>query len=304
MKIFVAGATGAIGRPLIAQLLTKGHNVFGLTHSQEKASYLAANGVTPIIADVLDGAAILKEVKLIQPEVIIDMLTSLPKVYNLQAMRQAAVQDRKVRLEGGSHLQKAGQSVGIKRYIVQSSAFWYAPGKDLATEKDSFAFDATPGIAAGTRTYAEIEKRVLEAKDFEGIALRFGFFYGPETWFAPDGNIADRVRQQDLYLSGGGHGKWNFVHVEDAAQGITAALTCPPGIYNLTNDTPVEMATWLPAYARWLGAPPPLERSSEEEERLNGADTLYYATQLRGASNAKAKQELGFQARPLEWLSA
>lgn len=304
VRVFVAGATGAIGFPLVNRLIAEGHEVFGMTHSRERAHQIKSLGASPIIADAFDAGAVMQGVKTAQPEVVIEMLTSLPKVYTPQAMRQAAEQDKKVRLAGGGNLQNAAQAAGVRRYIVQSSAFWYAPGMGLATEKDSFAFDATPAIAAGTKIYAEIERRVLEAQNLEGVALRFGFFYGPETWYAPDGNIADQVQHQQFYIVGGGQGVWNFVHVEDAAQGIVAALNCAPGIYNITNDAPSEMSVWLPAYARWLGAPAPLQMSNEEGQRINGPDSVYYATRLRGASNAKAKRELHFQPRPLEWLSA
>lgn len=303
MRIFIAGATGAIGRPLVRQLIGDGHDVFGMTHSQERAHQIADLGACPVIADALDVSAIIQGIKKAQPEVIIDMLTALPKVYTPQAMREAAEWNRKVRCEGGSHLLTAAQMTGVRRYIAQSSAFWYASGPGLANEEASFAFDATPGIAVGTRIYADIEKRTFEVKNLEGVALRFGFFYGPGTWFASNGNMADQVRQQRVYIVGGGQGVWNFVHVEDAAKAVAAALSCMPGVYNITDDSPIKQAVWLPAYARWLGAPPPLERSSEEEEHINGLDSVYYATKLRGASNAKAKRELNFQPRPLEWLS-
>lgn len=303
MRIFIAGATGAIGNPLVNRLLAEGHEVFGMSRSKERAQQIAVLGATPVIADALNATSVLEAVKLAQPEVIIEMLTSLPKVYTPQAMKEAGELDKKLRIEGGANLQKSAEMMGVRRYMIQSSAFWYAPGSGLANEETPFAFNASPGISAGTKVYAEIEKRVLQAKNIEGVALRFGFFYGPGTWYASDGNMADQVRSRSYHLVGGGHGIWSFVHVEDAARGIAASLNCAPGAYNITNDTPVKLSTWLPAYARWLGAPPPPTRTIEEELRINGPDSVYYATQLRGASNAKAKKVLSFLPRPLEWLS-
>ncbi len=303
MRIFIAGATGAIGQPLVARLLADGHEVFGMSRSKERAQQILDLGATPIIADALNATSILEAVKFVQPEVIIEMLTSLPKVYTPQAMREAKDLNKKLRIEGGANLQKAAQIVGTKRYMVQSSAFLYGPGPGLANEEAPFAFNASPGIAEGVKVYAEIEKRVLQAENIEGVALRFGFFYGPGTWYAPDGNMADQVRSKSYHIVGEGHGIWNFVHVGDAANGVALALHGKPGAYNITNDTPLKLSVWLPAYARWLGAPSPPKRTVEEELRINGPDSVYYAMQLRGASNAKAKEELGFLPRPLEWMS-
>jgi len=303
-KIFVAGATGAIGQPLVSKLVADGHTVFGMSRSKERAHQITKLGAIPVIADALNEASIARGVKEAKPEIVIEMLTSLPKEYTPQAMQAASKHNTKIRVEGGANLQNAAEAVGVKRYIIQSSAFWYAPALDLASEDSSFAFDASPGISAGTKEYTQIENRVLQSKNIEGVALRFGFFYGPGTWYASDGNMADQVRNKTYPIVGGGDGIWNFVHVNDAAAGIALALNCLPGVYNITNDTPVKVSLWLPAYARWLGAPPPLTRTIEEELQLNGPDSVYYATQLRGASNKKAKKQLGFSPRPLEWLSA
>lgn len=303
IRVFVAGATGAIGNPLLIQLIADGHKVFGMSRSKDRAQQIANLGATPVIADALNESSVLEAVKLVQPEVIIEMLTSLPKVYTPQAMKEAGELDKKLRREGGANLQKAAQIMGVRRYIIQSSAFWYAPGPGLAKEETPFAFDASPGISEGTNVYAEIEKRVLQANAIEGVALRFGFFYGPGTWYASDGNMADQVRNSSYHIVGDGSGVWSFVHVDDAAKGISAALNCPIGTYNVVDDTPLSLSKWLPSYARWLRAPSPPTRTVEEELFINGPDSVYYATQLRGASNAKAKKELHFHPRPLEWAN-
>jgi 2-alkyl-3-oxoalkanoate reductase len=304
VRIFVAGATGAIGRPLIAQLHGLGHDVVALTRSSEKAQTLAAQGVEPAIADVFDADAVRAAVKSAQPEVVIEQLTALPKTYTAESMSAAAVPNNRIRLEGGANVLKAAQAAGVRRYLRQSIAFWAVSGAGLADEETPLAFDASPTIADGTRTVSEIERRLLETPNLEGIALRYGFFYGPDTWFAPDGDVARQVRQQQFPIVGNGKGVWSWIHVEDAANATVAALERgnPGGIYIITDDRPLEVREWLSAYARWLSAPPPPQISVEDALQIGGADAVYYGTQMPGASNAKAKRELEFQPRPLEWM--
>lgn len=195
VRIFVAGATGAIGRPLIAQLHSLGHDVVALTRSSEKAQTLAAQSVEPAIADVFDADAVRAAVTRAQPEVVIEQLTALPKTYTAESMSAAAALNNRIRLEGGANVLKAAQVAGVRRYLRQSIAFWAVSGAGLADEKTPLAFNASPTIANGTRTVSEIERRLLETPNLEGIALRYGFFYGPDTWFAPDGDVAQQVRQ-------------------------------------------------------------------------------------------------------------
>ncbi len=302
MRIFVAGATGAIGRPLIAQLHGLGHDVIALARSSEKAQTLAAQSVEPAIADVFDADAVRAAVKSAQPEVVIEQLTALPKTYTSESMSAAAALNNRIRLEGGANVLKAAQAAGVRRYLRQSIAFWAVSGAGLADEETPLAFDASPTIADGTRTLSEIERRLLETPNLEGIALRYGFFYGRDTWFAPDGDVAEQVRQQQFPIVGNGEGVWSWIHVEDAANATVAAIERGnPGIYLITDDRPLEVREWLSAYARWLNAPPPPQVSVEDALQI-GADAVYYGTQMRGASNAKAKRELEFQPRPLEWM--
>lgn len=301
MKILIAGATGAIGKPLIKLLSEQKHTTYGITQSASKAEFLKQAGAKPVILDVLNGSEVTSTVKDIQPDIVIDMLTRLPTEYTPKALQEAAPMDAKIRLEGGAHLLEAAEANGVKRYISQSSAFWYAPGSGLAVENDSLAIHATPGIAAGVKNYLEIERRTLNA-NLEGIPLRFGFFYGPGTWFYPEGNIGDQVRNKQFPLIGKSEGYWNFVHIEDAAQAIVLALNAKPGIYNIVNDQPSQLKQWLPAFARFIGAEKPPQVTEEEGVQLLSADAVYYATQLRAATNDKAKRELNFMPRPFEWL--
>jgi nucleoside-diphosphate-sugar epimerase len=303
MKIFIAGGTGAIGRPLISQLLAKGHAVAVLTRSPEKAQSLATQGIEPALADVFDADAVKAVVKRAQPDVVIEQLTALPKTYTRESMSAAAPFNRRIRLEGGANMMAAAQAAGVRRYLRQSVAFYAIPGRELADEETPLAIDASPAVAEDARVLSEIEHRLLGNRNLEGIVLRYGFFYGPGTWFTPDGDVAEQVRQQRFPIVGSGDGVWSWLHIEDAAVAtVAAAERGNPGIYLVTNDQPLAVRQWLPAFAKWLNAPPPPQISVEDALKASGADAVYYGTQMRGASNAKAKRELNFQPRPLEWI--
>jgi nucleoside-diphosphate-sugar epimerase len=303
VKIFVAGGTGAIGRPLLAELLVKGHAVVALTRSPEKAETLVEQGIEPAVADVFDTDALKAAVSRAQPEVVIEQLTALPRTYTRQSLTAAADFNTRIRVEGGANVLAAAQAAGVRRYLRQSIGFWAVPGLGLADEETPLAFDASPYVAADARIVTELEKRLLGSQNIEGIALRYGFFCGPGTWFNPDGDVARQVRQQQFPIVGSGEGVWSWLHIEDAAIAtVAAAERGNPGIYLIANDQPLAVREWLPAFARWLNAPPPPQVSVEDVLRTNGADAVYYGTQMRGVSNAKAKRDLTLQPRPLEWV--
>lgn len=303
MKVFVAGATGAIGRPLISALIAAGHDVIGMTSSARGLRTIEEGGAEGVVANALDARAVTAAMQRLRPEAVIEELTSLPKHYTPEEMRAAADRDRIVKLEGGHNVHIAAKAAGARRYLVQSTGFFYAPGPGLATEADSLALNASPAVSANVQTYLQIERRVLNAPDLEGVALRYGFFYGPGTWFTAGGDIANQVQERKYPIVGSGHGVWSWVHVEDAAAATVASLECDPGIYNIVDDDPSQLSVWLPAFAVTVGAPEPPRISEEEALRIAGPDSVYYATQLRGASNGKAKRELGFAPRRLEWLA-
>jgi nucleoside-diphosphate-sugar epimerase len=303
MRVFIAGATGAIGRPLLTQLLTQGHEVTALTRSSEKAQMLAKQGVEAAIADVFDIYAVKAAVLKAQPEVVIEQLTALPKTYTRESMTAAAAFNTRIRLDGGANVLAAAQAAGVRRYLRQSIAFWAIPGFGLADEDTPLALGASPAVAADARVVTELEGHLLEASGLEGIVLRYGFFYGPGTWFAPDGDVANQVRQQQFPIVGNGEGVWSWLHIEDAAIATTAAIERGnPGIYLIADNQPLKVREWLPVYARWLNAAPPPQVSIEDALQIGGADAVYYGTQMRGVSNAKAKRELNVQPRSLEWL--
>ena len=305
MKIFVAGGTGAIGRPLIAELLAKGHTLVALTRSPEKAQALVQQGIEPAIADVFDTDAVKAVVRRAQPEVVIEQLTALPKTYTRESMSSAATLNNRIRLEGGANVLTAAQAAGVRRYLRQSVAFYAIPGPGLANEDTPLAFDASPAVAAGAREVTELEHRLLRNPNIEGIVLRYGFFYGPGTWFNPDGDVARQVRQQQFPIVGNGDGVASWLHIEDAAEATAAAAERgSPGIYLVANDKPLAAREWLPMFARWVDAPPPPHISVDDALKAGGADAVYYGTQMRGVSNAKAKRELNFHPRPLEWVES
>jgi nucleoside-diphosphate-sugar epimerase len=301
MKVLIAGATGAIGKPLLSRLGDAGHEIFALVRSREADDTRNKSHVHELVADALDAASVLDAVRQTKPDAIINELTSLPKHYTPEEMSAAAERDKQVRMKGNANLLAAARTANCRRYVLQSTAFWYAPGPGLADESASFALDASPGIAAGCSVYAALEAAVHDS-GLDAVLLRYGFFYGPGTWFSREGDVGDQVRRREMPVIGKGEGIWNWVHIDDAAAATCAALSAEPGVYNVVNDEPVPQSVWLPAFAKFINAPEPPTVSDEEALREYGPDTVYYATKLRGASNRKARGALAFSPRPLEWL--
>jgi 2-alkyl-3-oxoalkanoate reductase len=301
MNIFVAGASGAIGRPLIVELVRRGHTVTGMTRSDAGAETLAALGATAVRISAFDAPAVERALRESRAEVVIDELTSLPR--HPSELAAALPGDRKLRLEGGGNLHRAARACGVRRYIQQASGFFLQAGSGLADESEGMALDASPGVAASARTYTELESRALNAADIEGVALRYGFFYGPGTWYEREGAAAEQVRRREIPIIGAGEGVWSWIHIDDAALATAAALTIPPGVYHIVDDTPSPVSRWLPAFARYVGAPEPPRITEQQARERAGEDAVYYGTKLRGAANAKAKLTFGFAPRPSEWLN-
>jgi nucleoside-diphosphate-sugar epimerase len=301
MRILIAGATGAIGRP-VRHLRANQHEVFALTRSANSVSASAEIGAEAVIADALDAAAVKAAVGRIRPDAVINELTALPRHYTPAEMKTAAERDRKVRVEGNINLLAALRDAGVRRYLLQSSGFWYAPGAGLADEAVLFISSASPGVQASASTYLELEARASATSGIEFVALRYGFFHGPGTWYTLEGDVAGQVRQRQVPIIGEGHGVYSFVHIDDAAGATAAALECRPGAYNIVDGNPSPQHLWLTAFACAAGAPAPPRLTEEEALRASGPDAVYYATRLRGASNEKAARELEFRPRPLEWI--
>ena len=302
MRVFVAGASGAIGEPLIAELLERGHFVVGMTTSEARAKNLEGQGAEAVIVDAFDASAVEAALRRSKAEVVVDELTSLPKAQS--DIPKYAAGDRKLRIEGGGNLFRAALSTGVRRYLQQSSGFFLKAAGMLADESCPLDVNASPSVAASARTYAELEARVFSSSAIEGVALRYGFFYGPKTWYFPGEAAANMVMRQQNAVVGRGEGLASFVHIHDAAIATVSLLTAQPGVYNLVDDCPSPQAKWLPAFAKFLGAPPPPIMSEAEATAIAGEDAVYYATKLSGASNAKARRILGWKPRRLEWLEA
>ncbi|MFT8369437.1 MAG: NAD(P)-dependent oxidoreductase [Acetobacter papayae] len=300
MKILVAGASGALGRPLITRLRDAGHEVWGLANRVESLETIEAHGGHPIKANALDRSGLFAVLEQIRPDVVIDQLTSLPASPFDLPNRLAA--DRQLRLEGGGNLFDAAQAWKVKRYIQQSCGFYLDGNDTLATETSPLRIHAPGNIGESARMYAALEKRVLTATGMEGIALRYGFFYGPGTWYWPDGAFSTHMKNGDVALMGAGSSVFSFIHVDDAAQATIAALTAPVGLYNVVDDQPTRFCDWLPAYARWAKAPPPASLPLQDALRLAGEEGVYYQNSLTGACNRKAKENLNLSPRPQPWF--
>jgi len=304
MKVFLAGSTGAIGRPLAAALAASGHQVTGTTRSERGRVFLTGLGVTPVILDALNAEAVQAAIKRSSPDVVIDQLTALPTRYRRDELLIAFEPNRRLRIEGGANLLKAAEAAGVQRYIVQSGGFLAAPGVGLADESTPFAVDGPPGVAANARMYEEIERRATQSASLDAVILRYGIFYGPGTWFNRDGDIVDQLRSRMFPIVGAGEGVWSFIHVEDAASATVASINGAPGVYNIADDQPIALRDWLPAFADSVGAPRPGTITEADALQAAGPEFVYYAMRLRGASNAKARGKLDFQPRRLPWLDA
>jgi nucleoside-diphosphate-sugar epimerase len=263
---------------------------------------LAEMAVQGLIGDARDAAAVQAAIARVRPDAVINELTSLPRHYTPAEMRAAAQRDSGVRRERNINLLAGMRESGVRRYVLQASGFFYAPGPGLADESSPLAVDASPGVAASARTYVELESAAFRASEIDCVAMRYGFFYGAGTWYTNAGDMGEQVRRQKVPVIGAGQGVSSFVHIEDAASATIAALECAPGVYNIVDDDPSKQRVWLPAFARACGAPEPLQITEQEALATSGADSVYYATRLRGASNEKARHELNFRPRPLEWL--
>ena len=301
MRVFVAGASGAIGRPLVAELIRQGHQVTGISRRASSLDHLAKLGATILEVDVFNAAAVERAVRESQAEAIIDELTSLPA--DPAEIGKSLPGDRKVRIEGGGNLHRAAQAAGVRRYLQQASGFFLKAASGLATESDPLAIDAGGSVSFSANSYTELEERLFSTAQPAGTALRYGFFYGPGTWYHREGAAADQVRKGEFPVIGEGSAVWSWVHVEDAAIATVAALTAEPGVYNVVDSDPLPVSQWLPQFCRWVEAPPPPHVTVEQALAIAGPDAVYYGTKLCGASNEKARKVLNFSPRRLEWLA-
>lgn len=295
MRVFLAGATGVLGRRLVPQLLSAGHDVIGLARSEAGAHRVRDLGGEPAMADALHAEGLREAVTQANPEVVVNQLTRLPMRVNPRRAHRDLAATNRLRREATPTLVEAAEAAGAHRVISQSVAFAYRPeGPDLATEDEPLFRNPPRAFAGSVDALRALERATLDSPDVEGVVLRYGYFYGPGTAYAVDGPFARAVRRRRLPIVGRGEGVFSFLHVDDAAAATVAALEGPPGVYNVVDDDPTPYAVWLPRFAELLRAPPP-RRVPRLLGRLGGGRYgVYLTTMQRGASNAEARAKLGW----------
>src|SRR5919112_3002805 len=304
MRVFVAGATGAIGKQLVPRLVEAGHEGHGMTRSESEQAMLQELGAVPVVADALDPDQVAEAVGRARPEVIVHQLTAIGEVDMRHFDRDFAPTNR-LRTEGTDHLLSAGQAVGVRRFVAQGVGGYGAyarTGGAVKSEEDPL--DATPAreMRETQAAIRHLEDAVLGARWTEGIVLRYGTFYGPGTSLAPGEEQFELVRRRKFPLVGDGGGVWSFIHVADAAEAtLTAVEHGSRGVYNVVDDDPAPVAEWLPALAQTLGAKKPMRVPRFVGRLFAGEAGAVMMTELRGASNAKAKRELAWRPAHPSW---
>ena len=301
MRVFVAGASGVIGRSLVPRLIAAGHEVTGMTRSEARAEEVRASGAEAAVVDVFDADALRAAVERASAEVLVHELTSLPDRIDFRKEDTYAATNR-VRTEGTRNLMDAARAAGARRFVSQSIAFAYRmDGEGLKTEDDALLDDAPGAFGSGVSALREMEEMVLAG---DGLVLRYGFFYGPGTYYGDDGTSTEDVRRRRLPIVGKGSGTFSFIHVDDAADATVAAVERgAPGVYNIVDDEPAPMKEWVPVFAQAAGAKPPRRVPVWLARFAAGKDVSNFAVDLRGASNDKAKRELGWQPAHPSWRS-
>jgi len=296
MRVFVAGATGAIGRPLLPRLLAAGHEVTAMTRSAEKAHALRRDGVDAVIADAFDADGVRAAVVAARPEVVVNQLTDLPAAIDPRKYEQAMVGTSRLREEATPILARAAQAAGARRLVSQSVSFLLRPDGARVVDEDAPVWDPPPPSATGAlRSTMALEHTTLEAEGLEGLVLRYGFFYGPGTTYAPDGHSSGEIARRRFPIVGTGTGLTSFVHVDDAADATVLALDRgrPRTILNVTDDLPVAAREWIPAMAAALGAKKPRHVPLWLAKLVVGPMAVTMVDGP-GQSNARARDQLGW----------
>ena len=304
MKVFVAGATGVIGRRLVPMLVERGHEVVGTTRTPSKLDRLVQLGAEPALLDAPDAQAVKNAMAQAEPDVVVHQLTAIPAVVNPRRLDRDFELTNLLRTQGTDHLLDAARAVGVRRVVAQSFAMWaYArTGGAIKTEDDPIETDPPESVRNTLAAIMHVEEVVVGSPDLEGIALRYGGFYGPGTSLGAGAPMLDLVRKRRLPIVGDGGGIWSFIHVDDAASATVAAVERgDPGIYNVTDSDPATVATWLPVLADALDAAPPRRVPAWLVRPFLGEAGVAMMTQVRGASNAKAMRDLGWNLRFPSW---
>ena len=306
MKVFVAGATGAVGKRLLPMLVARGYDVTGSTRSADKAGWIRSVGAKPVVVEALDRSAVMQAVVRAEPGVVVHELTGLVGVKSFKKFDDEFALTNRLRTDGLDYLLEAARAAGVKRFVAQSYGNWNYERAGSRVKSENDPFDPNP--PANQRKTLEaivyLERTVTAAPGMDGIVLRHANHYGPGTSFAlDDGDLLALIRKRQLPVIGDGAGVWSFIHVDDLAEATIAAIERgePGGIYNIVDDEPVEAATWIPGLAEAVGAKPPRHVPVWLGRLAAGEVGVSMMTQIRGTSNAKAKRELGWQPRYRTW---
>jgi 2-alkyl-3-oxoalkanoate reductase len=307
MRVFVAGASGAIGGRLVPMLVEAGHTVVAMTRAADKADAIRASGAEPVLADALDADSVGAAVRAAEPEAVVHQLTALSSMTgNPRKFAEDFALTNRLRTEGTDHLLAAARAAGARRFVAQSYAGWpYArEGGPVKSEDDPLDPDPPAAARDALDAMRYLDRIVPGAEGIEGVVLRYGGFYGPGTGIArgEESALIEAIRKRRFPVVGGGTGVWSFVHIDDAASATLAALDRgAPGIYNVVDDDPAPVSEWLPALADAIGAKPPRRVPTWIGRLAGGEMAVSLMTQVRGASNAKAKRELGWQPEHPSW---
>jgi nucleoside-diphosphate-sugar epimerase len=304
MKVFIAGATGVIGRQLVPKLIASGHRVAGTTRTPSKEALIRDMGATPFVVDILDADAVACTVATFRPEVIVHEATALSSVDMRHFERSFAVTNR-LRTVGTDHLLSAGRAVGIRRFVAQSFAGWpfARTGSLVKTEDDPLDPNPIDPMRTTIAAIRHLEAAVTGADWTEGIALRYGGLYGPGTSLDTDGGeMTEMIRRRYFPIVGDGNGMFSFLHVADAADATLAAIERGSrGVYQVVDDEPAPLREWLPVVADALGAKPPRRIPRWLGRLIGGEMIVTMSTETRGASNERAKRVLGWTPRHASW---
>jgi nucleoside-diphosphate-sugar epimerase len=302
LKVFLAGGSGVIGRRLIPHLVAAGHQVAATTRSDAKATMLDSLGAIPVVVDALEVLALSKAVTDFQPDAVMNQLTNLPQRYNPRKLGPFYERTSRLRVEATRTLLGAAREAGARRFVYQSIAFMYAAaGPAVLSEDAALALDAPEPFGTAFRATVEGERLALSANGITGVVLRYGQLYGPGSYFDHHGDFARQARQRMLPIVGNGGGIFSFVHVDDAAGAAVLALEHGDGVYNIVDDDPASARDWIPAFCRDIRAPGPIHVPGWLVMLLAGRFAAATMQKGRGASNAKAKGELGWTPRHPTW---
>jgi nucleoside-diphosphate-sugar epimerase len=302
-RVLIAGATGQIGEMLTPALVATGDEVYGLARSERSAEKIRELGATPVLGDALDGDAVMAAVAEARPEVIVHQLTAIPRSgINPRKLGEAFVSTNRLRREGTANLVAAAERHGVLRMVAQSVAFAYRPeGPEILDETAPLDTEADGDWGEITRAVAALEEAVLGGSGFEGVVLRYGAFYGPDTPYSADGPFGEMVMKRRLPIVGDGGGRQPFVHLDDAVSATLAAIDRGTRVYNVVDDDPARAREWIPGLADALGAKPPRRVPVWLARLAAGPAAARVMTAQRGASNARIREELGWRPRYPDW---